>query len=435
MKLLIKNTTIVTVNDQDQVLEHADLAVSGKTIVGVGKAPLDFIPDRVIDGKGKLVMPGLINAHTHLSMTLMRNYADDLPFSDWLFKKIKPLEDHLLAEDVRLGAKLGIAEMIRGGTTCFHDMYFFMDEVASEVESSGIRACLTSALFDVSGNGEALLAQGCRLHKDWNGRSEGRITVQLGPHSPYLCSPEYLREILIEGRRLNCGIHIHVSETADELSESRRLHGCTPVQHLSNLELFSLPTLAAHAVHLEEEDFKLLSENGVSVSHNPGSNLKLANGFAPVEKMLKHSINVALGTDGAASNNNLNLFEEIHLAGLIHKAVNNSATVLPAKTVIRMATINGAKALKLDEEVGSLETGKKADLIMLDIRQPHLVPCHDPLALLVYSAQASDVTTVMVDGNILMEERQLQTLEFSSILEQAAHQSIDLIERSSPDAY
>ena len=234
----------------------------------------------------------------------------------------------------------------------------------------------------------------------------------------------------MEGRRLNCGIHIHVSETADELLESRRLHGCTPVQHLSNLELFSLPTLAAHAVHLEEADFKLLSENGVSVSHNPGSNLKLANGFAPVEKMLKHSINVALGTDGAASNNNLNLFEEIHLAGLIHKVVNNSATALPAKTVIRMATINGAKALTLDEEVGSLETGKKADLIMLDIRQPHLVPCHDPLTLLVYSAQASDVTTVMVDGNILMEDRQFQTLELSSILEQAAQQSIDLIERS-----
>ncbi len=430
MNLLIKNTTIVTVNEHDEVLEHADLAVSGKTILGVGHIPEGFNPDRVIDGKDNLVLPGLINTHTHLSMSLMRNYADDLPFNDWLFEKIKPLEDHLLAEDVRLGARLGIAELIRGGTTCFHDMYFHMEEVASEVDASGIRACLSTALFDISGNGEVLLAEGCRLHQVWNGASDGRITVQLGPHSAYLCSSGYLTEILTEGRRLNCGLHIHLSETAGEVAESRKLHGCTPVQQLVDLEMFSLPTLAAHAVHLEGMDFKLLRENEVSVAHNPGSNLKLANGFAPVQKMIEHEINVTLGTDGAASNNNLNLFEEIHLAALMQKAVTGAAVVLPAKQVIRMATINGAKALNLDQEVGSLETGKKADLILIDTLQPHLVPYYDPLALLAYSAQASDVCTVIIDGKILMENRQLQTMDHSLLLEQAACQSKDLIRRS-----
>ncbi len=430
MNLLIKNATIITVNARDEILVGSDLAVCGKRIVGVGKAPDDFQADRVIDGRGRLVMPGLINAHTHLAMTLMRNYADDLPFWSWLMEKVKPLEDHLSAEDVHHGAKLGIAEMVRGGTTCFHDMYFFMDEVACAVSESGIRACLSGALFDVSGTGERLLGDACQLHREWHGSADGRISVRLGPHSPYLCSPEYLREIREEALRLECGLHMHVSESRKEVVDSIEQHGKSPVRHLAELEMFDCPTLAAHALHVDTEDLALLSRNSVHVSHNPTSNLKLANGFAPVTKMMEAGINVALGTDSAASNNNLNLFEEMHLAALLAKAVDEDASALPAEQALRMATINGARALGLYEEIGSLEVGKKADLIMLDTRKPHLVPLHNPLALIVYSAQAADVETVIIDGRTVMENRELLTLDETGLLGETSRQAVDFVRRS-----
>jgi 5-methylthioadenosine/S-adenosylhomocysteine deaminase len=430
MKLLIRGATIVTVDAGDTVLEGADLAIAGDRIIGVGGSPEGFVPDRVIDGANRIVLPGLVNTHTHLSMTLMRNYADDLAFWPWLLERIKPLEDHLQADDVRIGARLGIAELIRGGTTCFHDMYFHLEHVADEVASAGVRARLCGALFDNSGQGEALLRAAVDVHTAWHGKADGRVTVGLAPHSAYLCSPGYLREIFDEAARLTCGLHIHVAETEREVNESRERYGVTPVQQLAELGAFRAPTVAAHGIYVDAADRRLLREGGVSVAHNPGSNLKLANGIAPVQELLDDGVNVSIGTDGAASNNNLNLFEEMHLAALLQKWLRRDAEALPARETLRMATIRGARALGLDAEIGSLEVGKKADLIMLDAAQPHLAPRHDAIALLVYSAQAADVCTVLVDGKILMEDRALRTLDEESLLTAAAAQTHSLLHRA-----
>jgi 5-methylthioadenosine/S-adenosylhomocysteine deaminase len=430
MKLLVRQATLVTVNARDEVLEAADLAIDADRIVGVGSIPDGFVPDRVLEGRDRIVLPGLVNTHTHLSMTLMRNFADDLSFWPWLLERIKPLEDHLIPEDVRIGARLGLAELIRGGTTCFHDMYFHMDEVAEEVASAGLRGCLTGALFDNSGQGERLLEDAVGLHERWHGRAEGRVTVRLGPHSAYLCSPGYLREILSEAERLTCGLHLHVAETEREVEESRQRHGMTPVQLLADLGCFRVPVVAAHGIHVDATDQRLLHEGGASIAHNPSSNLKLANGIAPIAEMLERGINVGLGTDSAASNNNLNLFEEMHLAALLQKWVRRDAEALPARQVLRMATIQGAKALGLDAEIGSLEVGKQADVIVVDAAQPHLAPRHDAVALLVYSAQAADVCTVLVKGRILLDERALTTLDAKSVLAQATEQTRSLHERA-----
>jgi 5-methylthioadenosine/S-adenosylhomocysteine deaminase len=430
MNLLIRGATLVTVNAADEVLPEGDLAIAGEQIVGVGSAPAGFVPDRVMDGRNRIVLPGLVNTHTHLSMTLMRNYADDLAFWPWLLERVKPLEDHLVPEDVRIGARLGIAEMIRGGTTCFHDMYFHLDEVADEVAKAGLRGRLCGALFDNSGQGEALLEAAVGLHERWHGKAEGRVTVGLGPHSPYLCSPGYLREIVREAERLKCGLHVHVSETDREVAESREKHDMTPVQLLADLGCFRVPTVAAHGIYVDAADRRLLRDGGVTVAHNPGSNLKLANGIAPVQELLDDGVNVSLGTDGAASNNNLNLFEEMHLAALLQKWLRRDAEALPARRVLRMATINGARALGLDDEIGSLEVGKQADVVVIDAAQPHLAPRHDPIALLVYSAQAADVATVLVAGRILLEERRLTTLDGESLLELATAQTSSLLARA-----
>jgi 5-methylthioadenosine/S-adenosylhomocysteine deaminase len=430
MKLLIRQATLVTVNATDEVLEQADLAIAGDKIVGVGSAPPGFVPDRVLEGRDRIVLPGLINTHTHLSMTLMRNYADDLAFWPWLLERIKPLEDHLVPEDVRIGARLGIAELVRGGTTCFHDMYFHLDEVADEVASAGLRARLCGALFDNSGRGEHLLRAAVELHDHWHGKATGRVTVALAPHSAYLCSPPYLKEILHEARRLQCGLHVHVAETEREVSDSRERYGLTPVQHLAELGCFRVPTVAAHGIYVNAADCRLLREGRVSIAHNPGSNLKLANGIAPVQMLLDEGVNVSLGTDGAASNNNLNLFEEMHLAALLQKWLRRDAEALPARQVLRMATIRGAEALGLESSIGSLEVGKQADIIIVDAAQPHLAPRHDPVALLVYSAQAADVCTVLVDGHILMEDRELKTLDEDSLLALATEQTHGLLRRS-----
>jgi 5-methylthioadenosine/S-adenosylhomocysteine deaminase len=430
MRLLIRGATVVTVNARDEVLPNADIAIADDTLVGVGAAPPGFVPDRVLDGRDRIALPGLVNTHTHLSMTLMRNYADDLAFWPWLMERVKPLEDHLTPADVRIGARLGLAELIRGGTTCFHDMYFLLDEVADEVRAAGVRACLCGALFDNSGQGEALLAAATGLHDRWHGKADGRITVGLGPHSPYLCTPGYLREIVSEARRRGCGLHIHVAETAHEVEQSRERHGMTPVRHLAELGCFDVRTVAAHGIYVDADDRRALREGGVSVAHNPGSNLKLANGVAPVVALLADGVNVSLGTDGAASNNNLNLFEEMHLAALLQKWQCRDAEALPAREVLRMATMRGATALGLDGSIGSLEVGKQADVVLVDAAKPHLAPRHDPVALLVYSAQAADVDTVIVAGCPLLENGKLKTLDETAVLTQATAQTQSLLERS-----
>ncbi len=430
MNILIKNALTLTVNQNNDVLENSDIAVEDGYIQALGKAPDTFQPDKVIDATNQIALPGLVNTHTHIPMSLFRNYADDLPFWPWLMEKIKPAEDHLSAEHVYWGAKLGILELIQSGVTCFSDMYFYMEDVAKVVRESGIRACLSGVLLEVGNLGETFLKAAIDFHDSWDGKAEGRIKVFFGPHSMYLCGPEYLQETTEEALKRKTRIHIHLSESRQEVADCIEKYGISPVQHLADLGMFECRTLAAHCVHVSLEDMELLEKHKVSVINNPTSNMKLANGFAPIDSMLKKGINVALGTDGSASNNNVNLFEEMHLAALVNKAVNDDAESLSAKQVLRMATINGAKALGLEKEIGSLELGKRADLILLDANKPHYFPRHNPVSSIVYSAQAADVRTMMVNGEVLMENYVVKTIDVGETMREGERMAFDLVNKT-----
>lgn len=425
MKTIIRNVEILTMDANNTMLQ-GDLAFDGQKIAYIGEVPSHFTCDREIDGTGKLAMPGMINAHTHISMSLFRNYADDLPFWPWLTEKIWPAEAKLRAEDVYYGAVLSIAEMIRFGVTTYADMYFFMDEVAKATKETGIRANLSRGLVGSPVDGEQKLAEAIAFHKEWHETTDGRIRVDFAPHAPYTCDPDYLKRIMEETKTLNPRIHIHLSETTKEVADNKETYGKSPIKHVADIGLFDYPTMAAHCVHVDEEDLEILASKGVSVVTNPSSNLKLGNGAAPVKRMLELGINVALGTDGSSSNNNLNLFEEMHLAALLAKGFSGDTTAVPAETALRMATINGAKALGIDHLVGSIEVGKCADVILVDMEQPHCYPKYHSPSNLVYSSQASDVDTVFVNGEMLMEGRKLLTIDFKEIAAKAQESALYL---------
>jgi len=427
MNLLIKDVTLVPIDGQRDVIENTNIYIEGDRIVHIGDLREDYKVDKVIDGKNKVAMPGFVNSHTHLAMSLLRNYADDLPLQEWLTKKIWPIEAKLNAEDVYWGSLLSMVEMIQSGTTTFCDMYFFMEEVGKGLEESGMRGVLTRGIIEEKGMEKEKIDYTRKLYEEWNGRGNGRIRVMVAPHAPYTCSPSYLKDILDLAVELNAGIHIHLSETKKEVEDSLRIYGKSPIKHVYELGLFKQPTVAAHCVHIDDEDVNILKNNNVTAVYNPSSNLKLASGFAPVDKMLKAGVNVALGTDGASSNNNLNMFEEIHIASIVNKAVNMDAVSVTAKDVLTMATINGAKGLNWDNEIGSVEVDKKADIILIDMDKPHLYPLHNVMSALAYSAQGSDVDTVIIDGNIIMENREIKTLDVERIKYNAQKTAIRLL--------
>ncbi len=429
MGLLIKNVTLVPMDGKQEILENTNIYIEKDRITHIGELRKDIEVTRTIDGKNKVAMPGLINAHTHVGMSLLRNYADDLPLHKWLTEKIWPVEANLTAEDVYWGSLLSMVEMIQSGTTTFCDMYFFMDEVGKGIEEAGVRGILTRGIIEEPGSEEEKLQDTKRLYNNWNGKANGRIKVMVAPHAPYTCSPSYLEKIIDLAKELNTGIHIHLSETKKEVEDSLKEFGKSPIKHVYDLGLFELPTVAAHCVHVDDDDIEILKNMNVSPVNNPSSNLKLASGFAPVAEMLERGIPVALGTDGSSSNNNLNMFEEIHLAAIVNKAVNMDATSVPAIDALKMATINGAKALLWDNEIGSIEIGKKADLILIDMDKPHIYPIHSIISALAYSVQGSDVDTVIVDGNIIMENRNINTLDVEKIMFNAERVSKDLISR------
>lgn len=429
MSLLIKNITLVPMTGKEEVVEKTNIYIEGDKIIYIGELREDIKVTKTIDGQNKVAMPGLINAHTHIGMSLLRNYADDLPLHEWLTQKIWPVEAKLTAEDVYWGSLLSMVEMIQSGTTTFCDMYFFMDQVGKGLEESGIRGILTRGIIEESGKEKEKLDDTRELYKNWHGKGEGRIKVMVAPHAPYTCSPAYLEDVMDLAHELDTGIHIHLSETKKEVEDSYKTYGKSPIKHVYDLGLFKLPTIAAHCVHVDESDIKILRENNVSPVNNPSSNLKLASGFAPIDEMLKFGVNVSLGTDGSSSNNNLNMFEEIHLASIVNKAVNMDAVSVPAITALKMATINGAKALLWDKEIGSIEIGKKADVILIDMDKSHLYPRHNIISSLAYSVQGSDVDTVIVDGKIIMEKREIKTLDVEKIMYNAEKAAKDLVGR------
>lgn len=337
MSILIKDIDLIPMDGINEVLKSTNIYIKDGKIEDIGQIRNDIEPEKIIDGKNKLAMPGLINAHTHIGMSLLRNYADDLPLHDWLSKKIWPIEAKMRPDDIYWGSLLSMVEMIQGGTTAFCDMYDSMDQVGEGVKKSGMRAVLTRGVIEEKGKNQMKLDETRKLYEDWHGSSNGRIKVMIAPHAPYTCGPDFLQELLKLAKDLNIGINIHLSETKKEIEDSFKIYGKSPIKHVYDLGLFDVHTIAAHCVHLDDDDIKIIKEKNVFPVNNPGSNLKLASGFARVEEMLKLGIPVSLGTDGSSSNNNLNMFEEINLAALINKAVNSSATSVPAAVALEMA--------------------------------------------------------------------------------------------------
>ena len=415
MNWLIEHGTFLT-QDPERPVVRGWLAVRGDRIAGLGEgeAPRDVrsAARERVEGKDLLFLPGLVNTHGHAAMTLLRGYADDLKLQEWLNNYIWPMEARLTGDDVYWGTLLAAAEMIRTGTTAFADMYFFMDRAAEAVETSGMRASLCRGIVGLGSEAEwrEKVADGIRFAREWNGKADGRIRTMLGPHAPYTCPPPVLEKVVGAAHEFGLPIHIHMSETAAEVEQNVRDYGVRPAEHLDRVGVFTRPTLLAHAVHLTDEEIALLAERGAAVSHNPVSNLKLASGIARVPDLLRAGVVVTLGTDSVASNNNLDLFEEIKLTAMLHKGVTGDPTVLPAGQVLRMATVDGARVLGM-EDTGMLKEGWKADLIALRTDRTHFVPRTDFVSHAVYAACGADVEHVWVDGRQLMRGRELLTLD------------------------
>ncbi|QGG48128.1 amidohydrolase family protein [Heliorestis convoluta] len=423
-KIFIKNSTIIPMTAKEDIFQGHLYIENGRisALYRLDEEPsfaLEQEDLEVIDGQDKVLLPGLVNAHTHAAMTLFRSYADDLPLMQWLNEAIWPAERKLTAEHVYWGTMLAIAEMIKAGVTVFADMYFFMDQVAKAVSNSGMRGHLSRGMIGFGPNAEVALAESEDFYKSWNKGAEGRIRVWLGPHAPYTCPPDYLKKVMSLSDRLGTGLHIHLAETMTEVQDIEKAHGQRPIELMHTLGLFERPVLAAHCVHLTEEEENILVEKKVGIAHNPESNMKLASGIAPIESLRQKKAIVSLGTDGAASNNNLDLIEEMRQAAFLQKVHRLDPTALPAYSALEMATIGGAKALGWDDEIGTLEVGKKADLILINMKQPHLYPVHDPVAHVVYSAKGSDVHTVIVDGKVLLRAGKLTTIDEEEVMAEA----------------
>ena len=426
-KILIQAEYILS-GETFEVFAPAEIEVEGDEITYLGPPQERILENYSRVLSADLVMPGFVNTHTHAAMTLFRGYADDMPLKDWLEKKIWPAEARLKREDIYWGTLLAICEMIRGGTTCFADMYFEMNEVARACQESGIRASLAQGLIGLDKiKGLMGLKESKSLVKNWHRAGDGRITIMLGPHAPYTCPPEYLKKVAKTAEQLDVPIHIHLAETRGEVEECLKVHGKTPVKLVSDLGLLEQRVLAAHCVHLSPEDIELLAEKKVAVAHNPGSNLKLGSGVAPLTEMLQKNVLVSLGTDGAASNNNLDMVEEMRMAALLQKGLKEDAAAIPAGTALKLATLNGSASLFLNDNIGPLRKGAKADLIIVSLKKPHLSPLHNLPAHLVYSAAASDVELVMVNGIILMEKRVLLTIDEEKVLYEAQKRAEKLV--------
>jgi len=421
-KLLIKAGNIITMNETGEVISGGEIAVDGDRIMHMGPAgstPSDFVAEKITGGEKMVALPGFVNCHTHASMTLLRSYADDLPLMKWLQEMIWPFEENMTSDDIYWGAMLSCVEMIRSGTTTFADMYMHMDRVAEAVEKTGVRAVLSRGMIGIAPNGPQALEQSKEFVRNYNGTAEGRVNCMLGPHAPYTCPPEFIQQAMEYAKDLNVGIHIHLAETRGEFGDMTEKYGKTPVQLMDSIGLFELPVLAAHCVHLDDHDIEILCSKKVGIAHNPESNMKLASGIAPVQKLIDAGAVVGLGTDGASSNNNLDMLEELRSASFLQKVSTEDATALPASAALGMATREGARVLGMENEVGMIKPGYKADIILIDMDKPHLYPLHNPAAHVAYAASSADIDTTVVNGRVLMENRRLLTVDEDEICAKA----------------
>ena len=429
MRTLIRDVTAITLDGEDRILPGADIAVDGPSILAVGTIPEGFNPERIIDGREHIALPGFFNAHSHAAMTLERGWAEDLAFDRWLNEKIWVAESALQEEDVYWGAALACCEMIRSGTVAFADHYFYMNHVARAVEEGGMKAHLAWTQFGTGANQEVggiTLDDTTRFVRDWHQAAAGRIRCSMGPHSPYMCPPDFLRRTVEAAHNLGVGVHLHVAESQDQVDNSVETYGKTPVAHLESLGVFDVPTIAAHCIAVDQDDLRILAAKGVHVAHAPKTYLKLAMGMAPLPAFVENGVPVALATDGPASNSDLNLLEVLRIAGLYHKNALGKPDALPRTELLRLATRAGARAMGF-EDSGVLAPGHSADLILLDTSAAHWFPRHDVAAGVVYAAHPSDVTHVFVDGKLLLDDGELLTLDEDRIRYEAERRAFRMV--------
>jgi 5-methylthioadenosine/S-adenosylhomocysteine deaminase len=425
--ILIKDAIIIS-----NEIKKGSLLIQNDKIAEISDKISINDADEVVNADDKILIPGLVNTHTHLSMTLMRGLADDIPLDTWLNNHIWPVEAELNGEYCYAGALLACAEMIKSGTTCFNDMYFFMDHVARAADEAGLRGILSHGMIDFGDENKRKqeFKETRRIINKCHNTGEGRIKVAFGPHSPYTCSQKLLEQVKTESVKYGIGIHIHVSETQKEVSDVLEIHGRRPFEYLDEIGFLGGEVTAAHAVWLSNSEIDIIKQRDVKISHNPSSNMKLSSGVSPVSELLRRGVSVSLGTDGPASNNNMDMLEEMKIAALLQKVTTMDPTALSADEVFKMATITGAESLGLENVIGSIEVGKKADLALVDMKTPQLTPFRNPVSHLVYAANGGNIDTVVCNGEILMENRELLTLDEAIVLEIAQNASEELIMKS-----
>ena len=424
LDILITGGTLLTMSKEMNIIEDPVIGIKDGKILFVEKREeqiSEYSAKEILNASGSIVMPGLINTHTHLAMICFRGLADDLPLMEWLNNHIFPVESKYVNRDMIYdGSMLAIAEMILSGTTTFCDAYFYESSVAQAAVKSGMRALPAQGFIDFPAfnntDPSKYIQIAEKFIEKWTDVSP-LISPALICHTPFTCSTETLRIIKEVARKANLPYCIHLAETRDEVKIIRERHGLTPVRYLRSLGVLDDLTIAVHCVHLDEEDIDILADYDVKVSHNPESNMKLASGVAPIPKLLEKGVTVGLGTDGCASNNDLDMFMEMDTAAKIHKVATLNPTVMDAKTVLKMATIDGAKVLGLEDRIGSIEAGKCADIIILDMKKPHLTPLYNCYSQIVYSAEGQDVSTTIIDGKIVMKERHLLCMDVNDIME------------------
>lgn len=421
--MMIVDGTVLTMDAQNKIIEQGTVVIDKNKIIAVGGPELakQYQAAKVLDVDGDIVMPGLINTHTHASMTVFRSLADDVP--DRLHRYIFPLESKMVSRDmVRIGANLANAEMVKGGVTTYVDMYYFEDEVAKTVDKIGLRAVLGESViqFPVADakNADEGIAYAVNFINQY--KDHPRITPAFAPHAPYTNTTEHLQKIAKLSQELDVPVMIHLAETDREQEEiAKRTGGKSPVQYMADIGALNNKVIAAHAIMVDEKDLDLLKQYDVGVAHNISANTKSAKGVAPVTAMLAKGIRVGLGTDGPMSSNTLTTMNELGLVGKVHKLANKDRAAMPPITVVEMATMGSAKALHMEDKLGSIEAGKLADIIIVDTKSPNMVPMYSPYAALVYGANGANVRHTIVDGKILMEDRQLQTVNEKEIIQEA----------------
>jgi len=428
--VLFTNAIVLTMDEEFRIFRPGSVAISGEVIVAVGETrqmELDYTAGTIVDCGGKVLMPGLINAHTHVPMTLLRGLADDLRLDVWLMGYMMPVEREFVSPDfVQLGTSLACAEMIRSGVTTFADMYYFEEDVAKATAAAGMRAVCSQSVMKFPTPDAHSFEESLESSRDFIKRWKGHplIVPSVAPHAPYTCTAEILKATAQLAAEFDVPLHTHLAETALEVENMRNEHEMPVIPYVKKQGLFEAKVLAAHCVHIDKGEMRTMLHAGAGIAHNPSSNLKLASGVAPVKSMLETGLNVGIGTDGPASNNDLDMFEEIRLAAFLAKGFSNDPTALPAKTILAMATRIGAKALHIGHLTGSLEPGKKADLILVDLSPVHNSPRFDRdvngvYAQIIYASKASDVTDVMINGKFTLRNRQLLTVDEKSILDGA----------------